>query len=333
MNTRPAVMWWGLAAVVVASLLFVPVVLSNADEAPNGFEGHIQSGTCADPSDEFEADLESEDDEYDVEPYAAVDGDGESVTLGYYGAPGVPGFGLAAIYTDQQFSLVIADPRSDEPVACGDILRPDADQFEEAGVAVVQLLPVGSSDVEGVAAIERTSVQRELDITPTQVRIVLSTEPVSVPSDVAAGYEGYVQGGYCDSPDEEIRIQLESEDDYDVMPFEALSAETGDPVTVASYGFAGAPGFGLATAYADQDFSLVIEDGESGEPTGCGDIFEADADEFVEAGLALVQILPVDDADEAGVQGYALVQRSAMQRELDVTPTFFKVVLFAPPAD
>ncbi len=60
------------------------------------------------------------------------------------------------------------------------------------------------------------------------------------------------------------------------MPFKALSADTGDAVTVASYGFAGVPGFGLASAYADLDFSLVIEDPETDEPAGCGDILEAD---------------------------------------------------------
>jgi hypothetical protein len=331
MNTRPAVMWWGLAAVVVAGLLFVPVVLSNADNAPDGFEGYIESGTCADPSDEFKADLESEDNEYDVEPYVAVGADGERVTLGYNGASGVPGFAFAAIYADQQFSLVVEDPDSDEPVACGDILRPDADQFEEAGTAVVQLLPVGSSEVEGIAVIQRAALQRELDITPTRVRILLSTEPVTVPSDVAAGYEGYVQGGHCDAPEGKIHIKLESEDDHDVVPFEARSAETDDPVTVASCGFAGAPGFGLAAVYADQDFSLVIADAESGDPVGCGDILEADADEFEEVGQALVQILPTDEAGDAAVQGYAVVHRVGMQRELDVTPTLFRVLLFAPP--
>ena len=36
---------------------------------------------------------------------------------------------------------------------------------------------------------------------------------------------------------------------------------------------------------------------------------------------------------EAGVQGYAVMDRVGMQRELDVTPTFFRVLLFAPPAD
>ena len=114
-----------------------------------------------------------------------------------------------------------------------------------------------------------------------------------------------------------------------MTPFQAVSAETGDPVTVAYYGSPGAPGFGLAAAYTDQDFSLVIADAESGEPAACGDILEPDADEFAEAGLALVQLLPTGDA---GVQGYAVMDRVAMQRELDVTPTLVRILLFAAPA-
>ena len=127
-----------------------------------------------------------------------------------------------------------------------------------------------------------------------------------MPDEAAAGYEGYVQSGHCESPSDELQVELKSQDDYAVTPFKAVSADTGDPVTVASYGSPGAPGFGLAAAYTDQNFSLVIADAESGEPAACGDILEADADEFVEAGLALVQLLPTGDA---GVQGYAVVDR------------------------
>ena len=329
MNVRSAPMWWGLAAVVIAALLVVPLVLGDDDAGAAGFDGYIQSGTCAQPSDDFVVDLESEDSAYDVEPYVAVGENGEPVTLGYYGAAGVPGFGLAAIYTDPQFSVVITDPDTDDAVACGDILQARCRPVREAGVAVVQLLPVGSSDVEGVAAIERATLERELDITPTRVRIILTTDPVSVPDEAAAGYEGYVQGGQCGSPPGELRVELKSEDEYDVTPFKAVSADTGDPVTVASYGSPGAPGFGLAAAYTDQDFSLVIADAESGERTACGDILEADADEFVEAGLALVQILPTG---AAGVRGYAVVDRLGMERELDVTPTLISILLFAAPA-
>ena len=156
MNVRSAAMWWGWPLSSSRSAGRA-LVVSDDDDAAAGFEGYIQSGTCAQPTDDFKVDLESEDDAYDVEPYVAVGADGEPVTLGYYGAPGVPGFGLAAIYTDQQFSMVITDPDTDEAVACGDILRPDADEFEEAGLALVQLLPVGSSDVQGIAAIERAT--------------------------------------------------------------------------------------------------------------------------------------------------------------------------------
>ena len=113
-----------------------------------------------------------------------------------------------------------------------------------------------------------------------------------------------------------------------VPPFRAISAETGKPVTLAYYGSAGAPGFGVAAAYTDQDFSLVVT-AESGESAACGDILEPDAGEFEDAGLALVQLQP---AGEAGVQGFAVMVRVGMQRELDVTPTVFRVFLFAPPA-
>ena len=259
--------------------------------------------------------------------------DGEPVTLGYNGAPGVPGFGLAAIYTDQQFSLVIAEPGSDEAVACGDILRPDADQFEEAGVAVVQLLPVGSSDVEGIAAIERASLQRELDITPTQVRIVLSTDPVSVPSDVAAGYEGYVQGGHCDSPDgrdpgrarERGRLRRHAVRGglrRDGRPRHRRFLRIRRRTRLRSGHCLRRPGL-LA---GDRGWRIGRAGRLRRHPrSGCG---------RVRGGGAGARADPaVDDAGEAGVQGYAVVQRTAMERELDVTPTLFKVLLFAPPAD
>ncbi len=99
---------------------------------------------------------------HDVRPYVALDPAGEPVVLGYYGAPSVPGFGVGALYySDQPFSLVIADTDTGDPVACGELLQPDADQHSEGGVAVVQLLPVGSGTVHGVAVLERAKLQRE----------------------------------------------------------------------------------------------------------------------------------------------------------------------------
>ena len=43
----------------------------------------------------------------------------------------------------------------------------------------------------------------------------------------------------------------------------------------------------------------------------------------------MVQLKPVGSS---GAPGYALVQRIGMQRELDVTPTRLRIVMFAPPA-
>jgi hypothetical protein len=252
------------------------------------------------------------------------------VLLGYYGTPELPGFGLAAIYTDQAFSLVIADTETGDPVACGDILEPDADRFTEAGLAVVQLLPVDTSTVQGVATIQRTPLQRENDVTPTRVRILLSEDvTVGTVGQLADGYDGHVQARRCDEPAEGIRINLKSRGEHDVRPYLAQPRGGGAPVTVAYYGAPRAPGFGLAAAYTDLDFALVITDTETGAPLACGDILEPDDDQFTEAGVALVQLQPSGDS---AVQGYAVIERIELQRESDVTPTRVRVVLFAPPA-
>jgi hypothetical protein len=324
-------LWLGLAGVAVAALIVIPLVVDD-DEGAEGLESYIQSGTCDEPSDEFVVDLEndeeSDDDGNDIEPYVAVGRDGESVTLGYYGASEIPGFSVALLYTDQRFSMVVTDPDTGEALACGDLLEPDRDRFGEVGLAVAQLLPVGSSDLQGVATLERTRLQRELDITPTRARILLSDEVGHLPTETVDGYEVFVQDGSCDDPGDDLLLDLESDDDHDVTPFQARSDDSADPVTVAYYGAAGVPGFGIAAAYTEQDFSLIITDPGSEDPLACGEILVPDDDDHTEAGLALVQLSPTGDD---GPQGYALIDRRAMERELDVTPTLIRVVLFAPP--
>jgi hypothetical protein len=115
-----------------------------------------------------------------VVPFPAqVEGSDEPVTVAYYGAPLAPGFGIAAVRTDQPFSLVITDTEAGNPVACGDILKPDNDDFAKAGLALIQLLPVGSTGVQGFALIERIPLQRESDVTPTRVRVLLFAPPVT----------------------------------------------------------------------------------------------------------------------------------------------------------
>jgi hypothetical protein len=296
-----------------------------AQEA-DGFDAYIQSGTCAAPTDDLRVKLDSQGND-DVEPYVAKSDHG-TVVLGYYGSSEVPGFGFAAIYTDQDFSLVVTDTNSGDPVACGDILEPRADRFAEAGTALVQLLPVDDSGVQGVAVIQRTQLERELVVTPTRVRIILATGvQVTTPPQTVVGYDGHIQSGTCKSPTDRLRLDLKSRGDYDVNPYLARPDGSGNPVTVAYYGAPGAPGFGFASAYTDQAFSLVISD-EAADPVACGDILEPDNGDFADAGLALVQLLPIGDA---GVQGYALIERIPLQRELDVTPTRVRILLFAPP--
>jgi hypothetical protein len=313
---------------LAAGTLVVPRLVSA--QSADGFDGFIQGGTCAAPTDRFRAQLKGQG-EHDVEPYLAeVSGSDDTVLLGYYGAAGVPGFGFAAIYTDQRFSLVVVDEAGDA-VACGDILEPDADRFGEAGLALVQLLPLAGSDVGGMASIERAELQRELVVTPTRVRILLS-EGVGAPttSTTVDGYDGMIQGMACDQPVSRLRVDLKSRGDHDVRPFLAKPHDGGAPVTLAYYGAPLAPGFGLATVYTDTRFSLAITDTENGAVVGCGDILRPEDERFTEAGLALVQVLPVG---ASGVQGYAMMQRMPMQRELDIIPTRARVLLFAPPVE
>jgi hypothetical protein len=166
---------------LMAAVAMVVLPVTAQDAAP-GFDGYIQSGTCAAPTSDLRVDLKSEDD-YDVVPYLAkADGADETITLAYYGAPSAPGFGFATIFTDERFSLVIVDPASGDPVACGDLLEPDNDDFAEIGLALVRLEPVAGSSVRGFATVERQPLEREVDVITTRVRILLMTD-VAMPAD------------------------------------------------------------------------------------------------------------------------------------------------------
>ena len=116
-------------------------------------------------------------------------------------------------------------PTSGDPVACGDILEPDADRFGEAGLAVVQLLPVGDSAVQGVAVIQRT---------PAAARARRDPDARAHPAvdgrrgqrrlrEPAAGFDGYIQGGYVRAPSDRLRVQLKSRGDHDVSPYLATA--------------------------------------------------------------------------------------------------------------
>lgn len=148
-----------------------------------GFDGYIQSGTCAAPTDVLKIVLEDARGDYAVEPYLAkISGEDATVTLAFYGAPYAPGFGYSTMFSDLDvYSLVITDATTGEPVSCGDLLQPDDENFEQIGMALIQLNPVGDSGLRGYAILERTTYERELDIITTQVRILLSTDAVAIP--------------------------------------------------------------------------------------------------------------------------------------------------------
>lgn len=317
---RRAALLAGLAALALP--LMVPATASAQGE--EGFDAFIQDGTCAEPGETVRVPLSARG-EYDVEPYLAEEG-GEDTVVGFYGSSGVPGFGLSAIYTSQRFSLVVTE--EDNEVACGDILRPDGDRYREVGAAVTQLLPVGDSSVQGVALIERTRMQRELDVTPTRVSIVLATDSPVVAGGLTDGFDGYIQSGTCDSPTEDVRVALRSRDEVAVPPYLAGTG-SGDPVAVAYAGSPLVPGFGLAAAYGTEEFSLAITE-PGGDPVACGNILKPSAGRYLVAGVALVLLEPVENSD---VTGFAVIQRTTMERELDVTPTRVRVALFAPPAE
>jgi hypothetical protein len=321
-TTTPAARWAlaGLAALILP--LAVPALVNAQDT--DGFDGYVQGGTCVAPRDDLRVELAGGEG-HDIQPYRA-ESSGQDVVLGYYGSPQVPGFGLGLIYTDQRFSLVINDAGG-AAAACGDILRPVADEFGEAGIAPVQLLPVGDSGVQGVAVLQRTRLQRELDVIPTRVRVLLATQGTAVaPAPPAAGYHGHVQGGTCQAPTGAVRSELVRQSEFDVGPYLA-EGPSGATVTPAYYGSAAAPGLGLASAYTGKAFSLVLTDPAGGE-TACGDILKPSSDTFVEAGMALVRLQAPGGTT---VPGYAVIQRVGLQRELDVTPTRVLIVLFAAP--
>ncbi len=123
-SKRRSVMIFLVAVLVTLALTNTAV----AQEAA-GFDGYIQSGTCAAPEteDPVRIDLDDGRQDYAVEPYLAkIEGSDGTVTIAYYGAPLAPGFSVATIFVDEAvFSLVITDPTTGEPVACGDILEPD----------------------------------------------------------------------------------------------------------------------------------------------------------------------------------------------------------------
>ena len=224
---------------------------------------------------------------HDIEPYLAKTGTGdETVVLGYYGSPGVPGFGFSASTPTSSSRWSSPDADDGDPVACGDILEPDADRFGEAGVAVVQLLPVGSIRRARGGGHRTGAAQRELDVTPTRVRVIaVEREPTSA----TTGHGGRVRRLH---PRRYVRVVQATDCACSSRATATTTSNRSSPRPADPASRSPSPttgrlacrGSALAAAYTDQAFSLVVTDTETGDPVACGDILEPDDDDFTEAG-------------------------------------------------
>ena len=105
---------------------------------------------------------------------------------------------------------------------------------------------------------------------PTRARIMLSTEAVGEPGETwRRGTRGSCRAGPCDAPRATTSCSTwRATTTTTSTPFEAVAHGSAEPVTVAYYGAAPVPGFGLAAAYTDQEFSVVAHRTGVGRPRG-----------------------------------------------------------------
>ena len=172
------------------------------------------------------------------------DGEDDTVVLGYYGVPVVPGFGFSAIYTDQAFSLVITGPRTAIRWRAATSSSRMPTRFAEAGVAVVQLLPVGDSDRarDGGRPAGASSSASSTSLRPAFASCCRRTARSPYrrrrrPGSTATSKAAPVM------PDRPAAHAAESQGDHDVRPYLASPDGPGEPVTLAYYGCARRPGF------------------------------------------------------------------------------------------
>ncbi len=330
MNARSAPMWWGVAAVVVAALVVMPLAVGDDDDGAAGFDGYIQSGTCAAPSDELTIDLEGAEDAPDVEPYVAVGADGKQVTLGQYGATEAPRlqcrgdlFQPAVLDGDhgsrQRQPSRAATSCSPMPTSSG---RPAWQSCSscQSGRAASK----GSRPSSGPASSGSwTSLRPELgSSSPPRTSPCRRKRPPATRATCRAGRAR--RRRTTSGPSRTARTTTTcrpSRPGPPRRPTPSRSPTTDRPASPASAWVPPTPSRASRWSSLDPDRTS-----QSRAATSC----EPDDDKFTEAGLALVQLMPT--GGDAGVQGYAVIDRVTMQRELDVTPTLIRIVLFAAPA-
>ncbi|MCC6705862.1 MAG: hypothetical protein IT334_13370 [Thermomicrobiales bacterium] len=136
--------------VIAAALLILAgfAAIPGAAQESGSFNGYVQSGTCAGPTDEIRLKISTGANDYSFNPYTVRDATGPDGI--YFGARTVPGFSQLTLLGESAYSMVITD-RAGAQVACGDIHLPDQDEYIDQGLILISLEPIDGSGVNGVA--------------------------------------------------------------------------------------------------------------------------------------------------------------------------------------
>ena len=227
--------------------------------------------------------------------------------------------------------MVITDPDSDDAVACGDILRPDADRVRGSRRGRGAAAPGRVERRQGVAAIERARSSGSW--TSRRPGLGSSSPPsrsACRPKRQPATRGTSRAGGASRRPDD-VRVELgERGRRYDVTPFQAVSAETGR----ARHGRLLRVGRRTRLRAGRRLHRAGLLAGHRGPRIGrAGRVrrHPRTGRRRVHRGRTGARAAPARPVTP-GCRDTPSWIGWTMQRELDVTPTLVRIVLFAPPA-
>ena len=164
------------ALVAVATFLLTPM-RGPAQNQATGFNGYIRSGSCAKPAGNIHLDISRGTDQFAFLRYTAPPENGVTDTgpVTYFGIRTVPGFGVLTLLSGEPYAVVITADSTDTIVACGDIHRPTQSAFQDSGVVLVRLDPVGNSTARGVAILRSASLSATQGETLAEVILTVGT--------------------------------------------------------------------------------------------------------------------------------------------------------------
>lgn len=160
---------------VVSSCSAIPATA----EDETGFDGFVQSGTCAAPSGDIHLDVETGDNDHAFQIYTAKNMERGNTDV-YFGTRAIPGFGPLTLLGDASFSMAIIDAAGAE-VACGEITVPKESAFIDQGLILIELQAINDSQVAGVAIL-RAPDQGATDIlTKAEVILIVGNTSAATP--------------------------------------------------------------------------------------------------------------------------------------------------------